>query len=1049
MFTNKSILSLCIIVLTAISWTPAAEPNGIKPSIVSFVSQHDSASLPTVTTDVPTTLVVEYGTHPEQLTHTAKNATPVNIHALSPAEPLLAGATYFYRYTVTDTFGRSVTSDVLAATVDSPENKAPRIAPLAPVIITAGDAIRLPVFVTADAKTTLPKVLADHLTDWMMLEQNPTHTLAAPDPNGHSWLHIWTDTTTPSGIYRVLITAIDEQNAFDQKLVTVVVRRPTDPPRILSVEFGQTTSNTLTLRVTTDSLATADVAFGAGDKLDRKQPITTSPRYIHIATLESLQRASDYHCLVTVQNGGHLYRRAVKGTTLAQPETVIDLDSTISTPYLLSKHGATYRLQSDIVARRTAFVVGADNITLDLQGYTITYAAGPPQTPVVVNPSFEEPLTQGWDTRAAPNAFRDDKPIRLPTKKNEATCASGKASLGWKLPLAAATESILSDQIVLTGGYTYSLSMRVYDWISGWRDTDPIACVRIELVDAMTLQPIRVTNNSSDTTERPAMAECRKATELGAFFWGDVFRLKNDATVRIRISVQPTDPKLTGTIHIDDVSLVVANYYGVAFGTVWDDPFYPDSPRTKSLPSRFRIKNGNVMQSPNAGFNGDAIVFTSNPRSFSSVESITSRVCGINSQNFCGGGGDYLHHNTFDDTTLAVSSRHQQEGGNVHLKNNTGRNLVELNTIRGGCQYGVNISGDGDTNEIVENAISNNAVITQGYNIGVSSQAALIHHNTIQTENGNGIMVSGWNNTIADNSVSIQSLPNQEYGFQQACKAVELRMAGNTLLARNTIHALMTDNSIDAHALTFRECLSGNRIEGNEIVAESRSPNRRGAAMRFYCDASCNAIIYDNQFVSNTLMMMVDDGCSGGATFWRNVWTPSETKKDVVTAGWYCDDPTNLGMQLGRFFDNVIGDNKPLHWERAAIGSNAAEVVSFESGRSTPVRVVDGKNQPIAGAEVMVVNAAGTPSLSGITGDDGFMRVIASRDSIYYCGEARSFLFVADARWQWRESGTGQTPTRTPVATPKLSVTRNGWQSQTIPWKPVNGEIVVVMLPAP
>lgn len=1053
---NRLFVSLVLAVsVSHVVLCTADDRAGMPPSMTSFVLAHTPHELLTITTDVPTTIEVEYGIDPEQRTRRISGKELAATHTLTSREPLLEGATYFYRFTITDAFGRSTTSDTLAASISTPDNRAPRIRPIAPVTIRAGDAVALPIFVEDDAKTALPTLLVDHLPAWMMLEPSRVRTLTTRDMSGDATLHVWTDEATPSGVYRVLLTAMDDQNAFDQTLATIVVRRPTDAPRILSVEWGQTTAESLDLRVVTDSPATAEVAFGTGDLLQRRESLTTSPRCLHFATLTGLTRATEYHALITVRNETRSFRRAVKGATLTKPTTVISLDANTPTPFLLDQPGAVYRLMSDIVARKTAFVVGANDVTLDLQGHTITYAAGPPELPVVVNPSFEEPLPRGWDTRAAPNAFRDTNAIRVPQKKNEATCASGDASLGWKLPLARGDEFIVSDPIRLTGGYTYSISMRVYDWISGWREGDPIARVGIELVDAATLAPLPVQSHSTDATTHAVVIESRKATELGVFFFGEVFHLARDATVRLRLTLKPTDPKLAGLIHVDDVAIVVANYYGVVIATHWADPLYPDVPLVKSPVARFHLHNGRVMQDVRAAaFNGDAIILKTSARSLSCVERIESVVGGVNSQNLCAGGGDHIHHNTFEDRANMVSNRHHQEGGNLHLKKNTGRNLVEFNTITGGAQYGINIGGEGCENEIAENTIANDTKVTQGYNIGVSGNGTFIHHNTIRTSNGNGVMVSDWNNTLADNTIEISARANQEYGFWNGCKAVELRAAGNTLITRNQIKALIPGEEwVDAHALTFRQSLPGNRVMGNVLVAESHTPNRRGAAMRFYHDASHNALLRDNHFIGNTLLISAEEGYSAGATFWRNRWTyqpiPSAAESGfaAVTAGWYGNAPDAPGMQLGRFFDNTEvgvgahsqaetnsggGGERDLVWDRATISSNAATFAALEKGRAVAVRVVDTQQRPVAHAQVIVTDATETPVVTGMTTTDGFLRVMASRDTIYHDGEARWFLFFPTQRSRWNTSGMTQRPQSEPLAPPTLTITCDGWKTRPL-----------------
>src|SRR5262249_43902129 len=64
-------------------------------------------------------------------------------------------------------------------------------------------------------------------------------------------------------------------------------------------------------------------------------------------------------------------------------------------------------LASDVRVEGTAFVVGAKNVKLDLNGHTVTYGDSPPV--VVLNGGFEEgdqASLPGWDLREAPGARR-------------------------------------------------------------------------------------------------------------------------------------------------------------------------------------------------------------------------------------------------------------------------------------------------------------------------------------------------------------------------------------------------------------------------------------------------------------------------------------------------------------------------------------------------------------------------------------------------------------------------------------------------------------------
>ena len=72
----------------------------------------------------------------------------------------------------------------------------------------------------------------------------------------------------------------------------------------------------------------------------------------------------------------------------------------VQDPGSYDQPGATYMLTGDITSDRSAIFLGKD-VTLDLNGYTLTYASGDYEH--VPNFGFEEGL-KGWDVSNAPGA---------------------------------------------------------------------------------------------------------------------------------------------------------------------------------------------------------------------------------------------------------------------------------------------------------------------------------------------------------------------------------------------------------------------------------------------------------------------------------------------------------------------------------------------------------------------------------------------------------------------------------------------------------------------
>ena len=73
---------------------------------------------------------------------------------------------------------------------------------------------------------------------------------------------------------------------------------------------------------------------------------------------------------------------------------------TVSAPGYYGDPGTTYMLSRDISCERSTLFLGKD-VTLDLNGYTLTYADGDYEH--IPNYGFEEGL-KGWDVSRAPGA---------------------------------------------------------------------------------------------------------------------------------------------------------------------------------------------------------------------------------------------------------------------------------------------------------------------------------------------------------------------------------------------------------------------------------------------------------------------------------------------------------------------------------------------------------------------------------------------------------------------------------------------------------------------
>jgi len=102
----------------------------------------------------------------------------------------------------------------------------------------------------------------------------------------------------------------------------------------------------------------------------------------------------------------------------------------------------TYVLQNDVTSNATCFAIGANDVTLDLGGHTVTYDNTPPIS--VVNGSFESSDMSSWDLSGA------SMTVRSAGAYLDRTVYDGNYALKIPAPMT-------SDQVITTSG-SYALS---------------------------------------------------------------------------------------------------------------------------------------------------------------------------------------------------------------------------------------------------------------------------------------------------------------------------------------------------------------------------------------------------------------------------------------------------------------------------------------------------------------------------------------------------------------------------------------------------------------
>jgi len=121
--------------------------------------------------------------------------------------------------------------------------------------------------------------------------------------------------------------------------------------------------------------AKSHVEYGETERYGRKTPVEERHFYLHVHHLRGLETGKTYHYrVVSVDERGN--RIAGDDATLRPakvPAAIYLPGEKGKPPYDLDKAGATYVLTEDIVADSTALRIKAENVTLDLNGHTVTF----------------------------------------------------------------------------------------------------------------------------------------------------------------------------------------------------------------------------------------------------------------------------------------------------------------------------------------------------------------------------------------------------------------------------------------------------------------------------------------------------------------------------------------------------------------------------------------------------------------------------------------------------------------------------------------------------
>ncbi len=658
-------------------------------------------------------------------------------------------------------------------------------------------------------------------------------------------------------------------------------------------------------------------------------------------------------------------------------------------PYVLSQAGATYQLETNVTTSGTAFVVLNQNITLDLNGYTVTYGNSSPIT--VTNGGFEQGSgtnVPGWNLSAAPAA----------AIASNTNFLFGNQVL--RLSNFSTTQTIVSSPISgLVAGHTYT----------------------------STITPAGVNSNSSvtlnviDTVTGATLGSAASAAVQRGFSAVVTFTPTTTHPVELQVVVTPTTTP--DTLDLDQATLTPSYDYGVVASGAWGNlPGGGDfglgylnlgaavqaiwnSDRTSV--TNVTIENGSIVQ-------GQAAGYSSSPIFGEYVDAITlnnlqTRDSGVDTTsidlNYMTGGGATVTNSTFTQTGGNVTDR-MAGPATIDLKQTSASPiLIQGNTLTGCLQTGIGIDTSNGPIIINNNQISQNTVVPDAAGIGLVAVSNFqVTNNTITPTAGEGIAIDGYRaqgsnlGVIQNNTVTTKEVPNRELGLKTQARALRLRNdvdsegpQTNIDISGNTFTTTIGPGMSNVGYTVWITYVNNNGAMNNAninlhnntitLINNSSDPSYSGSALLVDgMDPGINMTISNNILASNDTSLSIggyNDANVNDLTFLSNTLSKSSSGATRTYRG------ISAGYDVTQISSVQIIDAKLANGATSTIAWSGSGTKDIEVGWLLNVTVQNADGSAASGAAVQIFNSGNSLVYAGVANANGVLSGIMVLSTMY------------------------------------------------------------------
>lgn len=562
----------------------------------------------------------------------------------------------------------------------------------------------------------------------------------------------------------------------------------------------------------------------------------------------------------------------------------------------------TYVLQNDVSSVGSCFTITASDITLDLNGHTVTYDNN---TPIqVLNGSFENgtgAAADNWDFAGAPNIARVAGTYVQPVTVYDGDYAA-------KISVPATDQQINSlGQITLQPNTTYNISAMLYNNYyvigSGYQS------------DSITL----FVGLDDGTTEKTA-------SHTGINWRGFQYTSKTfttGATVEtydLIAGISGASSVVEGNVFIDDIKIQKTKVFGVVVGpAAWAASKYPDIAAYGNASGAI-IRNGKIVQGQGLSDYADSIFVEENSGSNFEFDHLEITTKGANAQaietyNMLNG---KIHDCTLHAEVATITSRDGYDGAIIKVEYGGDGGQIYNNIFDKGIQTAIYAHTKSDAANQMQ-IYGNNITLQTKYtnDFAIVAGGSEIFSNTINCGSGNnscrGIGIGGSGTEVFNNIVGVQQLArNQEYNGCESSGAYGMQMESNTHGIRvygNTVTA--NAGVCEAYAFRANPYAEGgvesydNLVHDNVFVALTAG-SARAANIKYSQLDSDDVSLTNNTFKTNHRWIYLDGGGPViDPTFVGNRWETMDTLSDPF---YPFEAYNNAGTYFsGTFYDNTYG----------------------------------------------------------------------------------------------------------------------------------------------